>query len=296
MTGFLCLDKPAGLTSFAAVETVRRLTGEKRAGHTGTLDPMATGVLPVALSGATRFIPFLPACDKAYLARVRLGMTTDTLDITGTATGRSPVCVTREQLCGAAASFVGESLQTPPMYSALRKDGVRLYRLARQGVETEREPRRIFIRSAEVVELSGEEFTLRVVCSAGTYVRSLADDIGRVLGCGAVLSGLRRTASDGFSESDCLTVEQLRALTEKGSLAEVLHPVDGLLSCYGEVTVTAAQARRFRCGGELFKNRLDCRGGAGFYRVYSPQQEFLGLGELKDDSEFLTVKRVLGGA
>ena len=187
MTGFICIDKPENMTSFTAANLVKRITGSKKAGHTGTLDPMATGVLTVALSGATRFIELIPDHEKSYTARILLGVTTDTLDITGTVTGSFPVSVTPCEAKEAALSFYGEQLQTPPMYSAVSKDGVRLYDLARQGKEIEREKRKINITEIRAYDFSDNEFSLDVTCSAGTYIRSLADDIGKKLGCGAVL-------------------------------------------------------------------------------------------------------------
>lgn len=179
MTGFIFLDKPEGITSFTAVNKTRRILGVKKAGHTGTLDPMATGVLPIMLGGATRFSQYLPVHDKSYRARILLGTITDTLDTTGEVLEKREVNVTSEELEAAVMSFVGSIKQLPPMYSAVSKDGVRLYKLARQGIEIEREARDVTIYSITIVSaLENNEFEIDVSCSAGTYIRSLASDIG----------------------------------------------------------------------------------------------------------------------
>lgn len=293
MTGFICIDKPQNMTSFTAANRARAILGCKKAGHTGTLDPMATGVLPIALSGATRFIELLPTAEKGYTARVRLGVTTDTLDITGTVLSESAVQVTPAQIEEAALSFLGESMQTPPMYSALSKDGVRLYELARRGETVERAQRKIRISALTVSDFSENEFTLCVTCSAGTYIRSLADDIGQKLGCGAALSALRRTAANGFTLKDCISIDELEALRDAGKVQEHIFPVDACLSAYPEITVTAPQAVRFQNGGELFLNRIGSP-KKGVYRIYAPDRRFLGLGEVPSakDADALAVRRV----
>lgn len=292
MTGFLCIDKPAGLTSFAVVRRVRGILGVKKAGHTGTLDPMATGVLPVALSGASRFIELLPAKEKAYTARVRLGLTTDTLDITGEVLSTRPVRVSPDDIRRAAARFLGDSEQLPPMYSALSQNGVRLYELARRGETVERKPRPVHIAALEVTDIANDEFTLTATVSAGTYIRSLAHDIGQALGTGAVLTALRRTAANGFTEAQCVTLETLERLQSEGRVSEVLHPVDACLGAYPALTVTAPQAVRFHNGGELAAERLKGLSAPGLYRVYAPDGGFLGVGSLPADGESLLVKRV----
>ncbi len=292
MTGFLCIDKPAGLTSFAVVRRVRGILGVKKAGHTGTLDPMATGVLPVALSGASRFIELLPAKEKAYTARVRLGLTTDTLDITGRVLTTRPVRVSPDEIRRAAARFLGDSEQLPPMYSALSQNGVRLYELARRGETVERKPRPVHIAALEVTDIADDEFTLTATVSAGTYIRSLAHDIGQALGTGAALTDLRRTAANGFMETQCVTLETLERLQSEGRVSEVLHPVDACLGAYPALTVTAPQAVRFHNGGELAAERLKGLSAPGLYRVYAPDGGFLGVGSLPAGGESLLVKRV----
>ena len=296
MTGIICVDKQENMTSFSAVARARRIIGEKKAGHAGTLDPMATGVLPVLFGGATRFMEFLPVHDKGYRARIRLGLTTDTLDTTGTVLTRSELRATREQLEQALIAFRGEILQVPPMYSALSKDGVRLYELARRGEEVERPARPVTVYRLELLSFDerAQEFELDVLCSKGTYIRSLADDIGRTLGCGAAMSALRRTYAAGFSLEDCVTLDALAAFQAEGALSQCVIPLERALATYPSLTVTQAQAVRFANGVALDAGRLRfAEKQSGLYRVYSPEQKFLGLGELPAEGDELKVRRVL---
>lgn len=292
MTGIILLDKPNNMTSFSAVNRVRRLLSVKKAGHTGTLDPMATGVLPIALSNCTRFIDFLPVHDKAYVAEARLGITTDTLDSTGKVLTESAVNVTREQLEDTVKKYIGKIKQIPPMYSAISKDGKRLYELARQGIEIEREAREITVYSLSVISFENDRFAVSVECSAGTYIRSLIDDIGRELGCGAVMTSLRRTAANGFPIEDCVTLEELEKAVNENRIGEYIVPVEKCFESYPAVTVTDGQAKRFSNGGELSRDRLRDNLSDGIYRVFSGDGLFLGLGELEPKSEYLKVKRV----
>ncbi len=293
MTGIICLDKPKGMSSFMAVKRASRILGVKKAGHTGTLDPMATGVLVIMLGHSTRFIELLPEHKKSYTARVKLGITTDTLDITGEILTRSPVSVTEEQLLYVANGFKGEILQTPPMYSALKKDGERLYDLARKGIEIEREQRQITIEKLEIYDFDGTEFSMDVTCSAGTYIRSLCDDIGHELGCGAVMTELRRTSANGFSIETAVTLEELETLVNENNIQSVLTSVEKALMSYNEITVTKPQANRFHNGGGLAYDRLHGNYPVGVYRVYSPERQLLGLGEIKEEKGDLEVRRVL---
>lgn len=296
MTGIICLDKQEHMTSFSTVARARRIVGEKKAGHAGTLDPMATGILPVLFGGATRFMEFLPVHDKGYRARIQLGMTTDTLDTTGTVLTRSGVRVSKAQVEQALAAFRGDILQVPPMYSALSKNGVRLYELARRGEEVERQARPVTIYRLELTEFDGQtqECTLNVLCSKGTYIRSLADDLGRMLGCGAVMSGLRRTYAVGFSLEDCVTLDTLSELAQQGKLSQCMIPLERALAAYPSLSVTQAQAVRFANGGALDADRLRfAEKRDGLFRVYSPDERFLGLGELLPEERELKVRRVL---
>ncbi len=293
MTGIIIFDKPKDITSFGAVARVRRLCGEKKCGHSGTLDPMATGVLTVMLGGATRFCELLPSHDKKYLASFRLGTVTDTLDITGKVLETKPVSATKADVAEALESFTGEISQLPPMYSAVSVNGQRLYDLARQGIEVERQARKVFIYSAEMLEAdeNSHEYRISVSCSSGTYIRTLIDDIGKKLGCGAVLTELRRTEANGFSAEQAVTLEQLEEASENGTVDDLLIPLEKALELYPSVQVTEAQAKRFSNGGELDLNRIRCAKMTGLYRVFGPDGVFLGLGEISDP-ESLQVKRV----
>ncbi len=293
MTGIICLDKPKGMSSFMAVKRASRILGVKKAGHTGTLDPMATGVLVVMLGHSTRFIELLPEHKKSYTARVKLGITTDTLDITGEILSQSPVSVTEEQLLSVADNFMGEIWQTPPMYSALKKDGERLYDLARKGIEVTREQRQITIEKLEIYDFDGTEFSMDVTCSAGTYIRSLCDDIGKELGCGAVMTELRRTSANGFSIESAVTLEELETLVKENKVESALTTVENALISYNEIIVTKPQANRFHNGGGLAYDRLHGDYPIGIYRVYSPEKKLLGLGEISEEKGDLEVRRVL---
>lgn len=293
MTGIICIDKPKNMSSFMAVKHASRILGVKKAGHTGTLDPMATGVLVVMLSHCTRFIELLPEHKKSYTARVRLGITTDTLDITGEILSENDVNITLEQLLYVAEQFKGEILQTPPMYSALKKDGERLYDLARKGIEVEREQRKIVIEMLEIYDFNGTEFSMDVTCSAGTYIRSLCDDIGKALGCGACMTELRRTSANGFGIEKAITLDKLQQIVDENKAADYILPIEKALAAYEKIVVTSPQANRFKNGGDLDYNRLHGEYSIGIYRVYSPEMKFLGLGEILEEKGNLMVKRVL---
>lgn len=217
INGFVVIDKPAGITSHDVVSRVRRIMGTRKVGHTGTLDPFATGVLPVAINDGTKAIPFLDEGSKTYEALLRLGVTTDTLDMTGSILSETdPSGITREQFVSCLSDFTGAIRQIPPMYSAIKQGGQPLYKLARQGVEVERKARDVEIYSIELISYDLPHVAIRVVCSRGTYVRSLADDIGRQLGCGAALQELRRTASGPFRIENAVTLVDLEAAAGEG--------------------------------------------------------------------------------
>ena len=296
MTGIILLDKPKDITSFGAVARVRRICGEKKCGHTGTLDPMATGVLTVMLGGSTRFCELLPSHDKAYTASFRLGTVTDTLDITGKVLETREVNVTAEQVREKIRDFIGDISQLPPMYSAVSVNGQRLYDLARQGIEVERKAREVTVFSIEILNENEQagEYEIAVECSSGTYIRTLIADLGEALGCGAVLTELRRTKANGFDISQAVTLEQLEKAAENGEISGVLIPVDKALEEYPIIKVTAAQAKRFRNGGELDLQRLKYPRMLGLFRIYDPDDNFIGLGEI-GTGDSLTVKRVFVG-
>lgn len=296
MTGIILLDKPKDITSFGAVARVRRICGEKKCGHTGTLDPMATGVLTIMLGGATRFCELLPSHDKAYIASFRLGTVTDTLDITGKVLETREVSVNAEQVREKIKDFIGDISQLPPMYSAVSVNGQRLYDLARQGIEVERKAREVTVFSIDIINENEQagEYTIGVECTSGTYIRTLIADLGETLGCGAVMTDLRRTKANGFDISQAVTLEQLAQAAENGELGDVIIPVDKALEEYPVIKVTAAQAKRFRNGGELDLQRLKYPRMLGFFRVYDPENNFIGLGEI-GTGDSLTVKRVFVG-
>lgn len=293
MTGIICIDKPQGMTSFAVCSRLRKIFGEKKVGHAGTLDPLATGVLPVMIGGATKFLNHLPEHDKCYRAEFVLGKTTDTLDITGNLTGEFPVNCSDEQVRYAIESFKGKIMQVPPMYSAVSVGGKRLYELARSGVEVERQSREIEIKKLDMLPKNGDYYVIDVLCSKGTYIRSLIDDIGKKLGTGAVMTSLCRTQACGFSLADCNDLESLFAAKEAGEdMQKYLLPVENVFLQFEKLTVSQAQSIRFKNGGALDAERIKSPiGENAVYRVYSPCGEFLGLG-MEENSQ-LKVKRLL---
>lgn len=291
-TGIICLNKPENISSFLAVKKLSKLLGVKKAGHTGTLDPMATGVLVIMLGSCTRFIDFLPESDKSYRASVLLGKKTDTLDITGTVLEEKSVNVSEDEIKRVCQDFLGETMQVPPMYSAIQKDGVRLYDLARKGIEIEREPRKINIKEIFVQDFDGTSFTLDVTCSAGTYIRSLASDIGELLGTGACLTSLCRTKANGFTLDCSLTLEEAEEHIKTGDIDKFILPIEDALAAYEPVTVSAPQGVRFHNGGSLSLERINKNFENGLYRVFSPDNAFLGLGEADTENKILKPKRV----
>ncbi len=296
MTGIILLDKPKDITSFGAVARVRRICGEKKCGHTGTLDPMATGVLTVMLGGATRFIELLPSHNKAYRATFRLGTITDTLDITGKILETRDVNVTAEEVKEKLKDFIGEIDQLPPMFSAVSVNGQRLYDLARQGIEVERKSRQVTIFSIDVLSENEDagEYEIEVECSSGTYIRTLISDLGEALGCGAVMTELRRTKANGFAIENAVTLEQLEEAVNGGRISDLLISVDRALEEYPVIKVSEAQAKRFRNGGELSLERLKYPRMLGYFRVYDPDGNFIGIGEI-GQKDCLEIKRVFMG-
>ena len=282
MDGFINLNKGDGLSSFKAIAKLRRITGEKKVGHTGTLDPMATGVLPATIGQASKFIGLLPTYPKGYDAKFRLGLTTDTLDITGEVTGRYDVLVSESDVKAVLEKFVGKIKQIPPMYSALSKDGVKLYDLARKGIEVEREARDVEIYEISYNGCEDGEYSISVSCSQGTYIRTLIDDLGRELGCGAVMTALVRTASNGFNIENSYTIDEMEKLADDGRFEEFIIPVRKIMSVYPSVFITEKQAVRFTNGAGLDVGRIkDIPEKSGLLSVYSGE-DFLGVGEICD--------------
>ena len=274
--GIIVIDKPQDWTSHDVVAKLRGILRERRIGHAGTLDPMATGVLPVFVGRATRAVEFAAEREKEYIAGLRLGQITDTQDVTGNTLETRPVSVTREQVEAVLDRFRGDIHQIPPMYSALKKDGKKLYELARRGEEVERKPRPITIYELELLDqTSPTDFTLRVLCSKGTYVRTLCHDIGQVLGCGGTLSSLRRTKSAGFTLAEAVTLEDLNAMENPG---DKLLPVESYFYRHPVLQLESAAAEKKVRNG----NAVRTDAPEGIYRVHSRDQEFLALSEVKD--------------
>lgn len=277
--GVLLLDKPGGMTSNTALQRARRVFSAAKAGHTGTLDPMATGLLPLCFGEATKFSADLLEADKTYEADVLFGVTTDTGDADGEAVLRRPVAFSRDDLEGVLPRFRGAIQQIPPMYSALKRDGRPLYQLARQGIEVERAARDVTISRLELVDAQADHARLRVTCSKGTYIRTLAQDIGESLGCGAHLTALRRTAVGNLSIADAVALDVLQELSEE-SRAHWLLPPDALLQTVPVVHLTPEATARFSHGNPVDPGRG--QDIVGKCRVYGDNR-LLGLGEVDAD-------------
>ena len=287
--GILLINKDSEMTSFLCCAILRRLLGVKKIGHAGTLDPNATGVLPLLIGRATKALDRLPTQDKRYTATMRFGAVSDTLDIWGAVKQTGAPIPTREAIEAVLPSFRGNILQVPPMTSALKKDGVRLYELARQGIEIEREARPVTIHSLDIIayDEGKGELTIDCHCSKGTYIRSICDDLGRTLGCGAVMTALCRTMAAGYPLDRCITVAEAKERAQNGTLHECILPIENAFKTCAAITVTDPQAHRFRNGGALALERLR-EPVSGLTRVYDPNGVFLGLGspaegELKMD-------------
>ncbi len=290
--GILVVDKPRDFTSFDVCAKLRGMLKTKKIGHAGTLDPMATGVMTVLLGSATRAAELFPVQDKCYVAGFRLGVTTDTLDVTGKITSESQVSVDAEDIAAAIVSFKGDIMQIPPMYSAIHIDGQRLYDLARKGVEVERQARPVTISRLELLEYNNEshEGRLEIFCSKGTYIRTLVDDIGSALGCGAIMTSLRRTMAAGFTVDKALTLAQLQTLCDNNAVDEYILPVEEAFTAYRRLDVSPAQAKRYFNGGELDFARLRLKEplkNGQLVRVYG-DEGFLGIG--RADCEALVLR------
>lgn len=292
MDGILCLDKPQDITSFTCCAILRRLSGEKKIGHAGTLDPQATGVLPILLGRAAKALDLLPVHDKRYVAAVQFGCVSDTLDVWGNVTPTGAPYPTPAAVEAALPAFRGEILQVPPMVSALKVDGRRLYDLAREGVEVERQPRPVTIYALHLLDYDQQagRLTLDCHCSKGTYIRTLCDDLGRVLGCGAVMSGLRRVMAAGWSIESAVTLDAVRAAAESGMLSQCILPIESAFAVYPTVAVSAAQAVRLTNGGALSLERIRTAVPTDTpVRVHDPDGRFLGIARVRGE-ELVGVK------
>ncbi|MDY3928292.1 MAG: tRNA pseudouridine(55) synthase TruB [Clostridia bacterium] len=282
MNGVIIIDKPRGKTSHDMVSCIRRLYNTRKVGHTGTLDPEATGVLPICIGNATKACELLTNARKEYTAQLVLGMTTDTLDAEGEVLTEQPVNVTEEQIKKVISEFIGEIYQIPPMYSAIKQNGKKLYELARQGISVEREKRKITIFNIDILDIDteNETVTIHVVCSKGTYIRTLCEDIGMKLGCGAYMNTLRRTASGQFSIDDAYTIEQLESISDTETLEKILIPTDSLFFMYEKITVNERQ-KNFILNGVRVRYRGLCENR--IYRVYDEQDNFLCISQCVEE-------------
>ena len=272
MNGIVIVDKPQGWTSQDVAARLRRVFNTRRIGHGGTLDPMATGVLPVFVGRGTRAVEFFEHAEKIYETVLKPGVTTDTEDITGTILTQQEVSLTREQVEAVLPRFRGEILQIPPMYSALKVNGQKLYDLARKGIVVERKPRPITIHELTLLDIAPEGIRLRVHCSKGTYIRTLCKDIGEALGCGGCMAALRRVAAGAYTAGDAVALD---ALLETDNPEQYLLPVDSMFRQHPAVTLTEKQEKRCRNGNSFSIQLPD-----GTYRVYSQGGEFLALSQV----------------
>ncbi len=277
MNGILLIDKPPLWTSNDVASKLKGVLKERRIGHSGTLDPLATGLLAVFAGRATRAVSFAESHDKRYTAALRLGIRTDTQDISGNVISKGQTDVKDEELDRVLSCFVGEIEQTPPMYSAVRVNGKRLYELARKGIEVERKPRKITVYSIERKGRESGDIVLDIKCAKGTYIRTLCSDIGEMLGCGACMSALRRTEAGMFSVENAYTLDEVIREAEIGDVSSLLLPTETIFSEYERITVSASAEAKVRNGNPVSFSAPD-----GTYRVCSQQGEFLALGKCED--------------
>lgn len=297
MNGIICIDKPEGFTSFDVIGKLRGILKMRRLGHSGTLDPMATGVLPVFVGFATKACGILPDDRKIYIADFRLGQVSDTLDSTGTILEEHDAsAVTSEQILVALPQFIGDIAQIPPMYSAVSVDGKRLYELAREGKTVERKARQVHVESIALTAFDAQrgEGTLEIHCGTGVYVRTILHDLGQVLGCGAVMTGLRRTMSNGLPIEKSVTFEEIQTLAAENRLSEVLIPIAEVFDSLPKLHLTEKQTIHYRNGVKLglsqFKKQLT---DAERYAVYGEPEGFLGIACIDKVQDCLRVERNL---
>jgi tRNA pseudouridine55 synthase len=288
VNGVLLLDKPHGFSSNQALQKVKWLYQAAKAGHTGTLDPLATGLLPICLGEATKFAQYVTDADKTYFATMKLGATTTTGDAEGEILTSAPVNVSHDQFQTACQQFIGEISQMPPMYSALKHEGKALYEYAREGVDIARKPRFITIQNIVVESFESDIAQITVVCSKGTYIRTLAEDIGAQLGCGAHLIGLRRIETAGYLLQNAVTIEQLEAMTIEAR-SDLLLPVDSAIESLPKVILNADAAFYIKQGQAVWQAG---KTPDSDLRLYDEQNNFLGLGYMQDDGK-IAPKRLI---
>ncbi len=294
MKGILCVNKPRDFTSFDVIAKLRGILQIRRLGHGGTLDPMATGVLPVFVGSATKACDIMPDTDKSYIADFRLGMTTDTQDITGQTLSVSDRAVSLGELEAALPGFIGKIMQLPPMYSAVQVGGKRLYDLARQGVEVERTPREIEVKSLHILEYDEKtrEGSIEINCGKGTYIRTIIHDIGEKLGCGGIMTALVRTSSGGFSYNECYTLEEIQAAADKGKAEELIIPIERVFDTLPKLRLNQVQTRMYRNGVKLDISRVNnILPHADRYSVYGADGCFIGTANIDRDGGILRVEK-----
>jgi len=296
ISGIIVLDKAVGLSSNKALQEVKWLFEANKAGHTGSLDPLATGVLPLCLGEATKVSQFLLNSDKRYRARIKLGIRTDSADSEGQIIAQCDgVNVSRKQVEQALQSFKGETQQIPPMHSALKVDGVPLYKLAREGKTIPREARSICVYELELTDFQGDEIELEITCSKGTYIRTIADDLGQDLGCGAHIIALRRLQAGAFTEADCVSTDVLREVKEKHGMDRLdqnLIPMDRAIEDLPEVNLPSIAASQFKNGQSVLVRHLP---EEGLVRLYEEEQ-FIGIGCIDDDGKVAPKRLILTSA
>ncbi len=284
VNGVVVLDKPPGMSSNEAVQRVKRMYSARKVGHTGSLDPLATGVLPLCLGEATKFSQYLLTSDKTYVATLRLGVSTDSGDADGEVIEeRSPAGISRERIEAALADFRGDIEQVPSMFSAVKHQGQPLYKLARQGIEIEREARPVTVYSNEIVDYSGDRLTLEVHCSKGTYVRTIAHDLGEHLGCGAHVVALRRTMAGPYGEEDLVTFEEMSSMAEAGRLDELLQPIATAVGQWPPVELAGAPAFYLKQGQPVLVPHAPTQGWVRLYEQGNDDGHFIGVGEILTD-------------
>lgn len=283
--GILPVNKPKGWTSFDVVAKLRGVMKIKRLGHAGTLDPMATGVLPVFVGKATKACDILPDTKKIYTAGFRLGVSTDTLDITGRVIRENADKVTADRLERIRQRFVGEITQLPPMYSAVKVDGKRLYQLAREGKTVQRTPRKCIVHSIEIISYDEgtREGKMTISCEKGTYVRTIIDDMGNALGTGAVMTSLVRTYSAGFDIAQCLTMEQIEQICKQGRISDVIMSVEKAFEMYGGIRLDRRLTELYKNGVKLYRSQLKEEQQGDIFRVFGSDGSFLGLAAFKNE-------------
>ena len=288
ISGILPVKKPEGWTSFDVIAKLRGVLRIKRLGHSGTLDPMATGVLPVFVGRATKACDIIPDKRKVYTAGFQLGVSTDTLDSTGKTLKTSDKAVTRADLECAKSSFVGDIMQVPPMYSAIKVNGKKLYELARAGKEIEREPRAVHIDSIDIIEYdeASRRGVMKVDCEKGTYIRSVISDIGEKLGCGGMMTSLERSYSGGVDIKDCYTIEEIAEICEQDKLSQMLIPLDRPFVSYEKTTLGQWETKLYRNGVKLRPEQTGIKDLSEdkLYRVYGSDNSFLGIGIFHEGS------------